>query len=140
LDALKCRAFGWPERSILEGQFGTKAESEAHADFAITLTESRHADIVLSLNWHAVNQIIRLNWGKEYENKVFIKQAPIADLERQYLKEVYKLVLSNPEYGAHELASMDLESLRDRLGIPTQFPLTPMVDDTLIPYVEEGMV
>jgi len=34
LDALKMRAFGLPERSILEGSHGTKAEADVHADIA----------------------------------------------------------------------------------------------------------
>ena len=46
LDALKVRAFGMPERAVLEGQYGTKADATAHADFAITVFEIRHQIIV----------------------------------------------------------------------------------------------
>lgn len=119
LDALKVRGFGLPERAVLEGQFGTKAEAEAHADFAITNQEVRHEKIVLQINWHLVNQLLRLNYGEEFENTVYVVPSPVADVKRNYLKSVYNSLLNNPMGFAEEIDEIDRQALRDQLGIPS---------------------
>lgn len=119
LDALKARGSGMPERATLEGQFGTKAEAEAHADFAISNMELRHEIMVQHYNWHLVNQLLRLNWGPEFENTVWISVAPITDLERAFFSDIYKLILANPETLNNELLNMDTQAIRDRLSVPT---------------------
>ena len=118
LDALKVRAFGVPERAVLEGQYGTKAEAEAHADFAIMSMEIRHRQMVQIINWHLINQLLRLNFGKEYENKVYLEPAPIVDLALQFLRDVYKQILTSPDGFLLELDTLDMESLKDRLALP----------------------
>jgi len=118
LDALKVRALGLPERAVLEGQFGTKAEAEAHADLAITNMELRHKTLVQLINWHLVNQLLRLNFGQEAENKVYIEPAPIADLALQYLRSIYVEIIKNPDGFLQEFEHIDFEALKDRLGVP----------------------
>jgi hypothetical protein len=119
LDAMKVRCFEIPERAITEGQFGTKAEAEAHADFAITNMELRHARFLEYLNWHVVNQIILYNYGEGLDNCVSITAAPLSDTSLLLLKEVYKAILQNPQTFLMEASSVDLNALRTRLGIPT---------------------
>lgn len=119
-DALKARAYCMPERAVLEGQFGTKAEAEAHADLAITNMELRHEAMVLQYNWHMINQIIRTNWGEQFENTVKISVAPITDLNRQFLRQVYIQSWSNPAVADAESQSIDFEQLREEVGLPTK--------------------
>ena len=118
LDSLKVRAFGVPERAVLEGQFGTKAEAETHADLALTAMEIRHRTITQTLNWHLVNQLLRLNFGKEFENKVYIQPAPIVDTALQFLRDIYKQIRISPDGFLLELDSIDKEALKDRLDVP----------------------
>lgn len=120
LDALKCRAFGLPERAVIEGQFGTKAEAEAHADIAILNMEARHMLIAQQINWHLVNQLLRYNYGPQAENKVYIQPAAIADLEKSWLRDLYTKIISDPNGFLTELDGIDLEALRDRVGIPVK--------------------
>jgi len=119
-DALKVRAYCTPERAVLEGQFGTKAESEAHADFAITNMELRHEEMVLQYNWHLINQILRTNWGEEFENTVKISVAPITDVNKQFLRQAYLAGLSNPAVADAEAQAIDYEQLREELGLHTK--------------------
>lgn len=119
LDAMKARGLGLPERAALEGQFGTKAEAESHADFAISNMELRHQIMVQHYNWHLVNQILRLNWGEQYENSVWISVAPITDLDLQYIRKIYQIVLASPEGFASESLKLDMDAMRDRLSLPT---------------------
>lgn len=118
LDALKVRAFGMPERAVLEGQFGTKAEAEAHGNIALLLQDFRHRRIVQQVNWHFVNHLLRLNFGPAAENLVYIRPAPLTDTSLMYLRDIYKEVLKDPNMMATETARMDMEALYDRLGIP----------------------
>ena len=118
MDTLKVRAFGFPERAILEGTFGTKAEAVAHADMSIVGIEMKHSEFCQQLNWHAVNQILRLNYGKKAENSVYIVPSPIADLERNFLQTIYAEMLKNPDGFLQEMNDIDVIALKDRLGVP----------------------
>ena len=118
-DALKTRGFGFPERSILEGQFGTKAEAEAHGDFAIANILLRTEDLIRDLNWHVVNQLLRLNWGPEKENTVKILGGTLGKENRSFLQALYNTLLSKPEGFTAEFDNIDRGALRDLLEVPT---------------------
>ena len=117
LDALKVRALRLPERAVLEGVFGTKAEAESHADFAITNMEMRHLEAVLLVNWHIVNHLTRMNFGAE--NLVKIMPSPIADASRALLKDIYIKILSDPTGFLNEVGTLDIEAIKSALGIPS---------------------
>lgn len=119
LDAQKARGLGLPERSVFEGQFGTKAEAEAHGDFAITNMELRHAFIVNQVNWHAVNFILRVNYGEQAEDTVWIKPSPLSDANKRFYRDLYKQLMGNPEAVTYELDRIDFQAMRDAIGIPT---------------------
>jgi len=138
LDALKVRAMGLPERSILEGQFGTKAEAEVHADLAITNMDMRHRSIVQMLNGHVVNDLLLYNYGPGYENTVYIEPAPITDLALQYLRGIYLAYLADPQTQILEMENVDLEALRDRLGIPMKPQADPDTEGTVPESVYPG--
>jgi hypothetical protein len=128
------RVLGWPERAILEGQFGTKAEAEAHGDFVITMIEYRHDSIVELVNWHVVNQLIRINWGEQYENAVWIKATKINDSAKAFLRQLYWKVLENADGFIAEMDKIDLESIAQSLGVPRNDELsedlpTPTTED-----------
>jgi hypothetical protein len=104
------RAFRLPERAILEGQFGTKAEAEAHADFAITNMELNHLLMVQQYNWHLVNQILRINYGPGTDGLVEIKVAPLTDTAMIFLRALYEKFLASPEGFAQETSLLDFDS------------------------------
>lgn len=116
-DALKVRALGLPERSVLEGQFGTKAESEIHGDWAIMGAMVSHSDILQTVNWHAVNQVLNLNYGPDAENTVYLKPTPLMDADKEFLQDLYKTILAS-SIGAAEIPTIDLEAYKQKLGIP----------------------
>lgn len=118
LDSLKSRAIGIPERASLEGQFGTKAEAEAHADFAIDNVERFHRIIVNLLNQQAVNVMLELNHGPNYKNKVRVKPAPLSDAKRAFLKQLYMAHIGTESGQAEETELVDYDTIRDELDIP----------------------
>jgi hypothetical protein len=122
LDKLKVRAFGFPERALLEGQFGTKAEAEAHADLAISAMEGRHALLCEQYNrgdsCGIVNDVLAKNYGPEHRDSVWVVPAPLADRALEFIKKLYELWFSNPAGFAEEMASIDKQAMRDRIGLP----------------------
>lgn len=120
LDALKVRSFGIPERSVLEGQFGTKAESEAQADFAIVNMELKHIIATQQLSLGPVNRVLELNCGKQARDTVCIEPTPLTDEKRTFLREIYKQLIANPDIMLEESDIVDLQTLRERLGIPAK--------------------
>lgn len=119
-DALKVRAFGMPERSILEGTYGTKAEAETHGDLAVTLMECRHQTLVQQINWHGVNHFLRLNYGNGTDDSVYISPGKLTDTAVAFLREVFKTFLSDPTNGIMMMERIDQEALMDRLSIPAK--------------------
>ncbi len=131
LDKLFVRGLGMPERSVLEGQFGTKADAGAHGDFGITNIELRHTFMLQEINRQVVNQVLKLNYGPEAENTVYLQATPLADPVRELLKEIYTAILMNPEGFADLVPTLDTEALADQLGIPVVKEAAESVNDAL---------
>lgn len=119
LDAQIVRAGEFPERSILEGQYGTKAEAEAHADFAVARMDFRNKQIIEQLNDQLVNPMLRINYGEEAEGTVKLEVAPIADDKKSLLRNIYMGALSNPQMSYNEYSNLDMQAIRDVLQLPT---------------------
>lgn len=120
LDALKCRAFGIPERAVLEGQFGTKAESETQADFAISNIELRHNLITESINKGPVDNLMVLNYGRASKGKIKIKPTPLSDDKKAYLRKLYEAFIADPNVMMEESSQVDMDTIRTSLNIPTR--------------------
>lgn len=119
LDAMIVRAAGFPERSILEGQYGTKAEAGEHADFAVENMDHGNKQITTQINKSSVNQVLALNYGSKAADSVYLKCAPIADDKLDTIKAVYMAAIANPAVGVNELQQLDMQAIRDKVGLPT---------------------
>ncbi len=136
LDTLKIRAFGLPERSITEGKYGTKAEAEEHGDFATVSINLRRKDITRECNWHVVNQLLAINFGEQYVNKVRLIPNPINDEALQRNAEIFKRVLNNPSFGPAWMSRIDVGYIADQLEIPLKPEGTnPSVPTAPVPAV-----
>lgn len=129
LDALLVRALLMPERAILEGQFGTKAEAGEHADMALTNMELTDRYITRQVNVQVVDQLLFQNWGAAARGLIYIVSAPLVDMERAFLREIYKLMLTNQNGFADEFPTIDTDSLKDSLGVPKAQEVAPAGDD-----------
>src|SRR5574343_1237733 len=118
LDKLLVRAILVPERAVLEGEHGTLAEATAHADAALQHAELQHRHVTRMVNWHAVDQVLWLNYGDEARGKVRLEAAPIIDEKLSFLREVYRSILANPSGFLEEFGMLDTDSLKDAIGVP----------------------
>lgn len=119
LDSLKMRAFGLPERAILEGSHGTKAESIVHSDIALSIVDTKHRLLCSQLNLQVLPHLMNFNFGKKYKWSICVKPAPLVDTQFATVKDIYRLILSNGDALVEEVKNIDLKSMRDELGIPT---------------------
>lgn len=117
-DKLMVRGLLSPERSILEGQFGTKAEAGVHAGLALTQRELEHRAIVRFINWYLVDQLLALNFGEEARGSVRVVAAPLSDERALFFQEVYKQVLGHPTESPAAIDVLDMDGLMDSLGLP----------------------
>lgn len=111
LDSQKVRGLLMPERSLLEGQFGTKAEAGEHISLMLNNLESIDRQITRMTNEQLVNQLVLLNFGQEMVGRVRLVSAPLVDEQIGFLRELYKSK-SDP--------NIDLSALKERLDIPEQ--------------------
>ena len=118
LDKLKVRAMGYPERAILEGNFGTKAEAGVHASIAAVAQDVRHKAICSAINESIVDQLLIINFGPEAEGAVRLSPSPITDATVTFLQNVYKMFCNSPEVVAQEYNTLDMETFREVIGMP----------------------
>lgn len=136
LDSLMFRAFGLPERSATEGQFGTKAESATQIDFALTHIMFRGDMFCQQTNQGLVNQILRYNFGEEAEGTVYIKQKPLTDEAKNRLFQIYMKLLELPTAEPQEVAGIDFKELKEKLDIPINPDYATESEDTEAPVDE----
>ncbi len=118
LDKLIIRSYFLPERSVSEGQFGTKAEAGEHASFALTDMDLRHKDLVRLINWHLVNRILVANYGMKAQNTVRILASPIADEKKTLFHETLATILKTQGGLEEMLDRIDLDSIVEAAGLP----------------------
>lgn len=116
LDALKLRGMLIPERAAVEGRYGTKAEAGVHTEMAIAALQEADREITRLVNVQCVDQLLALNFGEKMQGKVRLVCTPLVDLQVEYLRDLYKLIFGTAS--ATELAQIDTETLKERLGVP----------------------
>lgn len=132
LDVQKFRGYFVPERAASEGQFGTKAEAETHGDLILTIGEELHEDIFDVLNWHAVDQVLALNFGDEARGSVKLEPAPLMDRHSALFRKIIETIIATPPGFEWAQLNLKLESLAEELGLPladNPQPVDPDVDD-----------
>jgi len=116
LDTLKVRALIMPERALLEGQFGTKAEAGEHADMAVTVREIWHEQITQQVNEQVVNELLEINFG--VRDTVKLVAMPLANRQKAFYSELFFKVMDNPEIAPEILDGIDFGELRGALDVP----------------------
>ena len=111
LDNQKVRGLLMPERSLLEGEHGTKAEAGEHIGLMLTNMEAIDRSITRMFNQQLVNQLLQLNYGDELVDKVRLVSAPLVDTQISFLREIYKGMNDN---------DINVQALRDKLDVPTE--------------------
>lgn len=123
LDTLKIRGLIMPERSMMEGSHGTLAEASAHIDLALTNMDFMHMWITETINRKIVDVLLRVNWGMKAVGSVWLVPSSLVSEKRVYLQRVYLALLARGD-NLTEPQKIDLDAVKDLLGIPKASPLT----------------
>lgn len=131
IDGSMVRGVGIPERSVLEAQFGTRADAEQHTDSFLTMLQRRSDWLMYQFNRYITNHMIRENFGPDYEDIVSIEAAPLTDKALAFLRDLYRAYVTGTDRGQiEELPKMDIDIIRDRIGVPTRDDLEEGEENT----------
>lgn len=118
LDTLMVRGILMPERSILEGEHGTKAEAVEHKSAALTNLELAAKLVTNEVNTQLVDPLLMRNFGETAKGLVRLEDAPILDEKLTFLRELVQALIKDPSGFFDLFAMVDKTGLFDRLGIP----------------------
>ena len=118
LESLMMRGWLVPERSVLEGQHGTKSESEVHATLGLVVSYLLLLDMVDVINDQVVNPLLRFNHGIEAEGKVYVVPEELGSDEQVFFRELLKQVFAHPNNLDLFLSVLNVDSLLDIAGLP----------------------
>ncbi len=117
-EALILRGWLVPERAAVEGSFGTKAEAGTHGDLATAMAVIAFNDMLNSINWYVVNPLLTLNFGMEFENKVWLSNSGLDPAIAAFYRDIVKEILTAP--GNIDLFQtwVDVNTIIDSVGLP----------------------
>lgn len=124
------RAWGWPERALIEGQHGTKAEAGVHEDMGSADRELIDDDFANQVsqgqrNYNVpgiIDELLRLNYGEETIGSIVCKPAPLVDDKVQVYTTLFQALIEaaakDPDLGTI-LAEIDWGDVVGHLDIAT---------------------
>ncbi len=122
---------GWlvPERAALEGQFGTKAESQTQGALGMILADLLFQEILEVINWHIINPLLVYNFGIEYENKIKLERSGMDPKLRELLSKIVEKVLTDSNNIDLFLDWVDVEAAIDSLDIPRMHNINKNIEE-----------
>ena len=126
-DSLMMRGWLVPERVALEGQHGTKAESESHADVSVMVAQDTLAEIVAEINRQVVDPLLVQNFGEGMRGKVYAVPSPITTDERDFFRKLVMAILTQPGNLDTFITSVDVDALYDATGVPKSQEIVTLV-------------
>jgi len=112
LDSLMVRAFMLPERAVLEGQFGTKAEAEAHSNLSLTAMEAMHDFLTEEFYTQVLKPYLALRYTPEAADSITLTAGPVNPEHMLWKRRLVEHALRrNPDL-------MDVDALLDEVGLP----------------------
>jgi hypothetical protein len=142
-DTLLIRSWGWPERAVIEGTHGTKAEASVHTDTAELDRELIDDDIAeqISHGHHdynvpgVVDDLLWLNYGEEARGSITLKPAPLVDEKVAVYTDLLKTAMGNPELAPIFASIPDWEDVFSHLDIASAADFKGKINDV----VAEGL-
>lgn len=139
LDLMMIRAMLWPERAIIEGQYGNKAEAGVHADLAVTAMELQHDDATTTVNEQVVDPLLVLNYGEQAAGTVRCVASPLVDEKLVWLREVFKSAWADASGLMQLIGAVDFDALMDTLKIPKSQEVVDVGNEPM-PGLEPGQI
>lgn len=136
-EALIVRGWLVPERAILEGQHGTKAEAGVHTKVATLGSSQLFDDMLRQINWYIINPLLLYNFGPDAENKVYVINNAMDPGLLEFLQGMMKEVLSNPANVDLFIRWLDIDQILDTLNLPKSAETVADLEAPVIPSASE---
>ena len=117
-DKLLVRGLYQPERSILEGKHGTKADAGQHNEASVDDSQHLYNDMLAAFNRDVVDEMLVLNFGESKRGAAYAEAPPLNDDSQDARKDVLKAGLANPVAGPIIAGKIDWDSVADDLDVP----------------------
>jgi len=114
LDVAKIRAWLLPERAVIEGQYGTKAEAEIQTQTAMVSIDAILQDIFDAINKWIINPLLLVNFGEKAVNQAKLIAEQQDPRKAELLREIVKGIFGAP---------VNAELFTDVMNIPDIFAL-----------------
>jgi len=112
------RGLGFLERSVFEGQTGTRADAEQHTENSALGPRDMANYLAKELTSQVVDHVVETNHGEEYKGKIRVIANPLTDAELDRLQKLYDKLLSNGDILLSEYDSLDIDYISDKLNVP----------------------
>jgi len=119
-DKLMMRGWLQPERAALEGQHGTKAESETQSQWSYLVGQMLTEEIFRHINQGLVEPLVAINYGPDKARDVKIVLAGIDPLLLLFMRDLVKSLYGNPVNIDLALEAIDMQQVIERVGLPVE--------------------
>lgn len=119
MDTYIVRGLLIPERAVMEGQYGTKAEAGVHTDMVFMAAQEFIEDtIVPAINQQIIDQLLIAKYGIQAKGAVYLDPSPLINAKRAYMQDLLKTVLSAPANLPLLMKTVSLDAMLDTAGLP----------------------
>lgn len=119
LDAMICRGYHCPERSIIEAtQSGSRADSESHTDASTADSDYLHQLVTDAVQKQIVDRLMEMNYGPEAVGTVKLVAKPIADAQKIVDNKILDAVVKGNKPFVELLNHIDMDAWFARTGLP----------------------
>jgi hypothetical protein len=123
---------GWlrPERSVLEAQHGSRADSQTHSDIGIIDSETISRDFARAVNRRLVDLILMLNFGPKARGTVFYVPKPISNDTAASWDKIITAGMGAQTVGPALAQVVDWIEMFEEQGIPIRAAIQEQVEKT----------
>lgn len=111
---------GWlvPERSAIEGNFGTKAEAGEHGATGDAISDGVIRWMAREYNRQIVDHLLVLNYGPEARGTVRMVPGPVGDEDKAFFRDIFKAIFVQPANSDLLSTWTDVDAMLDAAGLP----------------------
>ena len=120
IDKSMLRGYIVPERAVLEGTHGTKADASAHGDLLISMGSEVAHEITECWNKYVVDPTVEANFGAEAVGTIRMSMPKTEGEDVKTLVAVLKQILNTPPGLESFMASVDLDAMLEQGGFPLE--------------------
>lgn len=118
LDKLKFRGFLVPERTAIEGEFGTKAEAGVHGDLTVDISEELAYLILDAFNKQVLDPYMVYNYGPKAKGSVYVEIGGVSDDDKAFYRGIVEKIITMPQNQDVITTLIDLDAVFDLGDVP----------------------